>query len=562
MSISRRLGPRGGTTTFPVIPSGWEQRVPFRIYRQPDVLPLIENLAENPTRRTTTYANAEMYCLTQDFRAAYLTDVANAITNGRALEPLMYVFPAARVGVYSDPEAYLSSSGGSAFTFSKWVDRTYWARLAEIWEELLIPLCHADDPRIGLSTENYGIGTAEPTVTSLTGAGYTVAQFYAAIDPFVDMLRRTGRVVCVGPIAGEIVDQFNLWIPRLVSVLGADKVQAMWEIGGGYGQHDNYRTEPKTEYFNDVREIACGCALYDAEFGAGTIHRISASDDMVRAWGELANTWALPGGSMGAYAPWLEYFTKTDTIEGGTDAYYSGTTLHTSNDVKFDWTWGPMSAADMPYSVGSGTSTQIKCLRSTVQTGSSVGTGSVAHHVGSKLEPQGSDIYAAFREDCLPTAVGTTRNWTVFARFQIPSTLAADRALVANADFNIGVWQVYYDNAADAIKIEFSNGAVTTLLSSPSRDTTLKFLVSREGNTTWHVTMDGTLIDITLGVTASDYRFITMGGGQEVATFPTNNKLESCRHFVGVGLRVWWRTLTAAESLRQFTHSYPHGRVG
>jgi hypothetical protein len=539
------------------IPDGWEQRSPFRIYRQPDVLPLLTNLASNQDMRDGPYANAEMYCLTQLYSDAHLADITTAIALGRALDPIMYVMPAGRVAVFDELDSYVTGVN-IPFTFSRWVDRDYWVGMADLWKTRFIGLRHPSDPRIGLSTENYGTGSAEPTPSSLAAAGFTIEQFYDATEPFVDMLYRYGCVVYVGPIAGNSVAQFNLWLPRLVDALGARNVQGMWEVGGGYGQHENFRRFPKTSYFDDVREIACGLALYDAHYGPGTIHRISAADSKVRQWGLLAETLAVPTGSFGPYAPWVEYFNKSDTLLAGTPAYYVGTTLHSSNDVQFCWRFGPMVGATMPYSVGSGTSIQIGCYRSNVQNAINLGNGTSDHHAGSKLEPQGSDIYSVFRADCLPTAAGTVNNWTVFARFQIPLSLSEDCPLLSQADVNLATWQVYYDNTADAIKIEYSDGTTATLLANPERDTELQCLVSRSGNTQWYATMDGVRVSTSLGVTSTNFRYLLFGGGQEVATFPTNNTIQSCIGFVGIELRVWWRTLDATETLRQFTHPYPH----
>ncbi len=301
----------------------------------------------------------------------------------------------------------------------------------------------------------------------------------------------------------------------------------------------------------------------DQVLGVRACHRRACSDELLRESGALGNSYVVPSGDWGRYAPWIESVCDTDLANYGKPGMVNGTYLDSSNDVEYDFRMPP-SYADTsfnPTSVGhAATPLVIQIFRSNVQTslGTAGGGQQFNDYDGWRISPQGSNIYAAWRTPILPPSGNAAQyTWTVLGRFKIPAALATTTPLFGQAEVNIGTWQVYYDAGDDTIKLKCVGAAASTIMSAPARDTVLHVMVARASATSFKHGYRGSAITTISASSTTAYQYVIFGGGQEVATFPTNNKIQSTNNFVGQELASWWRTLTDAEMARHLNGQYP-----
>lgn len=510
---------------------------------------LLTNLAANPSERTGAYASVAIQCLVQDTDAGSLSGLATSITLANALSPVMPIYPGIRVMP-------------SMTTIASWMDESYWETMATKIETVL-GYRQSGDPRIALDIEGYGGTAAEPTVSTLTAAGYTIEQFNAAIQPVMDVLLAANPrpVVCSYPnVSGSVADRHAFQV-RLLDVLGPSYCQLFWETT--FNASEYYRKTSLTTWPQTMEAAWKKVAEFESNYGVtGLKHRFVVDDDILRDWGAQTRDTAA---SFGPLKPWIFDLTRADRTSYGTSASRVGTSVSSVNDIQYGWSATPTSTT-APDSFGSETSISLPVYRSTAQSSSASGAGLVADAAGLRLRPQGSDIYAAFRVSAMPTSSspnGATE-WTTDRTFQIPSSLAASAPLCGQADTNFGYHQVWFDYSTNAIKWAFSNGASQTILSSPSRDTDIRLQLSRNGNDSWAYCVNGGSVQtFTVGATIGSSASIWIeGGGQDPAFFPSNNKIASCiGYLLKNQLLIWWRALdTSTEYTRINSGQYPIGR--
>ncbi len=166
----------GAGLTVPSIPAGWEQRSPYRDYDTIHVTTMA-NLVANPTVRALPgWTAVEAMVIMTELAPSNLANYASIKANAALLSPVMRVFPGHRVGAHHTPAAVQVDTTGS-FLFADWCSLSRWQAMADLWRDYVIPLCDPDDPRVYISAENYGASSsAEPTVVSLTAAGFNEAQ--------------------------------------------------------------------------------------------------------------------------------------------------------------------------------------------------------------------------------------------------------------------------------------------------------------------------------------------------------------------------------------------------
>jgi hypothetical protein len=554
----------------PSLPSGWESRSPLRDY---DTLwvTTMANLVANPTVRSdarTRWPSTEAMVILTELQASNLANYASIKANAALLSPAMRVFPGYRVGAHHLAQA--SPSGAGTFVFSDWMDANRWLAMTALWRDVVIPLCDADDPRVYISAENYGPDSAEPTLTSLAANGYTEAQFYAACEPFVQLMALTKRVCLIAPNAVGTTQGIHLLVKRLIEVCGEDYVQPIWEVQSDYRVPNDYREGAATAYYADVTAGASQVSLFNANLGVRVAHRRSCADDILREHGAAAEAAVIPSGAWGALAPWLETVTKTDQTLYGTPSMLNCTSLDSSNDLKYDWRLPPSSASSTysPMSVGgAATSRALSIFRSSVQTslGSAGGGAQFDDYDGWRISPQAPNIFAAWRVQMLPNSgdpdeVAFQYTWGVLCRGKIPSGLSTSAPFLSQAEINFSLWNLYYDQPSDSVKLKLSDGTTSTVMANPPRDTLLSFVVARASQTSWrHAYKGSSVTTVTSSAISTSNRFVMMGGGQDPAFFPANNKIMSMNNFVGQELGCWWRCPSDVEIARHLNGQYPLG---
>lgn len=539
-------------------PVGWESRYDYRQFQDATLMQAyLDNLAANPSIRAThPHSNMTAQCMVQDTDAPRLAGLDACVTKANALSPVMEIYPGIRV---------MPSTSSNLTT---WCSLSHWEDMASKVETLL-GYRQAGDPRIALDAEAYGSAgfggsNNEPSVTTLTAAGFTEAQFFTAMQPLVDVLLAADPlpVVLTYPhVVSATANDIASFTKRLLQTLGTKRVQILWE--DTFGATETHRLSPHVSFPFLQKNVRQNEGDFERFTGFYELkHRHVVDDDIIRAWAGLFST---VENSFGGLRGWIVDETKMDRSSYGTPEGYVGTTVSTVNDIDYGWAFGGeplLSTLVNPMSVGKQASIALPQFRgsASIQTAGLAAEPDVS---GLRLVSTISNPYGALRVSAMPTGASPNgaNAWTTDQTIRIPSSLAADVPLLGQAFSNLALHQVYYDAGADAIKwVHRANGVNSTpvtLLASPARDTDIRIILSRDGNDTWRWSVNGSAVatfSTGLAVTVSNSATWIMGGGQTVATFGAGNNCESCDDLICVNqFLVWWRALLTTGSPTEWT---------
>lgn len=531
--------------------SSYRDHYQFRQY-QSYVNPFLVNLEANPPQRQTTFADLTIQCVVTDPTASSeLTGLDLAIFRAQALD--IPIYPAARV------------FSNATSSFSEWVSIAYWETYAERFRTLA---AHrpAGEKRLGIDAENYsGVGNAEPTIAALTQAGYTVQQFKAAVKPFMDTLVELDAYVCVYPAVHGESDLMHQFIVSAIESLGVDHVEVWWEDSFNFSEHR--RLSPVTTWPAVVASMREHEAQWDRSMEMdGIRHRHIADDDVFRTWGAPFRS---DIDKMGRFRPWVWDLTRVDRLSMGTAAWELGTTIKSANSASTVFVFPAMQFGNTSdYSVGTSL-TQSRWAFAT-NTSGGVGGGYDARRDanGVRFNPT-SSLHGTIRvTSSLPIVTGGP--WMIdMDCFQVPSGTLVDIPCFSQAQYNSGIWQVYYRVSGSAVVLQIKSGSAGSRLEyviadNLSVDTDIRVQVGQSGSQWLYSAGSGTVNRVNIGFSTVPLStgLIVLGGGQTPGTFATNNTQEGGRNVFFSGQMVVFSYLPSDAEITGTirTGHYPWGR--
>lgn len=486
------------STPFPIQiaePAGFENQMDFRLYAS-RATEMLNNLIANPAVRSSSYANVALQCLVTNFEQEQLDLLDNciALAQSSAMSPPMPIYPGARVFPNSP--------------FADWVDPAYWQAYANSFQ-LLADRRLTGDPRIGIDAENYDT-SSEPTLTTLSSNGFTVQQFREGIQPFLDKMVAVGAIVCVYPqVRATTEADLNQFIVALLDTLRPQHVQIWWE--DTFGVSEDKRLTPITDFPRKVAAMRRSEADFERNYGVrGLKHRHVIDDDVIRAWGAPMRS---DLNTYGAIRPWIFDYTRIDHSQNGTQAFVAGTTVkkisdaQSVNDTRYVWAFPPLNRSSLN-SVGLATPLLLEPWRgnaSQIQRTNAIG----ADAEGMRIQPPPGFTVGEMRADALMTGGKT---WMIDFTFQIPSSVASDVPVISQAQYNLGLWQVYYDNTNNRLVLQIRKplnapdapGSIVPVPDPPGRryvafaalpgvprDSDIRIQIGRNGNTWLYAVQSG-----------------------------------------------------------------------
>jgi hypothetical protein len=494
---------------------------------------LINNLIATPSIQTNYFGAFDLQVMLATIDAPTIA----AYTTVRDL--------AAGIGIATYPGFRTHASG----PFSDYVDRTYWqARAADVLA--VAALRPARERRIGLDMENYGTGNAEPSAAALATAGYTVQQLRDAMDPFVVALNNVDALPCAYP-AGVSGGEDLLYV---AAFRGWDNIELWTELT--FEIAEAYRQGPNYAYVRSLASLTVSQSAIEQLF-PGAVIRAVVGDDIFRRWGQVLRT---NQDALGGVRPWVFDVTRADQANWGTQGWVDGTNLKSVNDVQYLWPIQiPETHVNSPFCVGLG-SPALALDQVAGNAGSLVVQPTQKPDLEGMrfLTPASPNTWAGLRAfGAMPASASLP--WTIDLQFRIPSSLATSKPIVCNGQYNVGIWQVYYDNSANKLILQVRAGTTTytmDVLVSPARDTDLRIQIGRNGNEWLH-----NVGRTNIGASASFTSVLLFAAGQDPATFPTNNTTTMMNGALLTGqIAIWHRYLSDPDLVLVRAGSYPWGR--
>lgn len=527
-----------------------DNNMDFRLYAS-HATEMLNNLIANPALRagsSARYANVSLQCLVTNFGQNQLDLLDACIAQAQSIA--MPIYPGARVFPTSD--------------FADWVNPVYWQTYANNFQ-LLADRRLTGDPRIGIDAENYKT-SSEPTLTTLSSNGFTVQQFRAGIQPFLNKMVAVGAIVCVYPqVRATAQADLNQFIVALLDSLGPEGVEVWWE--DTFGVSELKRLTPNTDFAMKVAAMRRSEADFERNYGVrGLKHRHVIDDDVIRAWGAPMRS---DLNTYGAIRPWIFDLTRKDQSQNGTPGYINGTTIKSVNDAQYVWAFPPLNRGGST-SVGVAAPLVLQPYRgsaSSIQNANAIG----ADAEGMRIQPPPGVTVGEMRANALMSG---GKNWMIDFTFQIPRSIGSDVPVISQAQYNSGLWQVYYDNTNNKLVLQIPKppGSIPPgsnvrympfdVLPGVTRDSDIRIQIGRNGNTWLYTAQNGAINRTDVGFDAATGTLLVVGAGQTPATFPTHNTQACCVGLLLKGqLAVWHRLPTDIEITEQIrAGQYPWGR--
>jgi hypothetical protein len=543
-------------------PTGSELRYMARQYGTL-IGPILTNLTNNPSEYGvgSPWRETDWHSMLHDATSQYTTIYNSVKAQAAAMSPPMKVIPGLRL--MAD-----APSGG----IELWCSLSRWTTMAAK-VAIQLALRSDDDPRIDWDIEGYASSGLECTPGTLAAGGFTESDFTTAFQPVIDVLLAATNsqgnpfppVILLYPhVVTNSANDVASVTKRLFETIAPHRVIVAWE--DSFSLEFNYSQRKNTSWPSGVRTLRENEAKFETYAGYGKLQHCHVADDdgPYRDWGALWRANALFG--YGTRRPWVFDNNRGDLAQWGTPAMRIGTTLSTVNDVQFSWFFSPTDVGNPPSQGAGGTTTPLAQFRGG-SINSALGPSVFNPNSGSYGDPEGCRLvstvtnpYGVLRTAIMPSASAPlgANVWTFDCSFQLPNTfyLNTTKPILSQCISNFISWQIYYDNATDSIKYQAKTSSSTTneitLLSNPSRDTTIRILLGRNGNDSWFYKVNtGTYTTFSNGATLSSNTIFIHGGGNAVATPPVTNTQVSIDRILFVNsFNLWYRFLSSSDATK------------
>jgi hypothetical protein len=238
-----------------------------------------------------------------------------------------------------------------------------------------------------------------------------------------------------------------------------------------------------------------------------------------------------------------------------------GTTIKSVNDAQYVWAFPPLATGKISSVGAAATALDLRVFRGnagTIQAASSIG----ADVDGMRIQPPTGFTVGEMRANAL---ISGGRTWMIDFTFQIPESVGSDVPVISQAQYNSGLWQVYYDNTNNKLVLQIRDPSGPTVaynvVRGVVRDQDIRIQIGRDGNTWLYTGKRYGIKRTDVGFDAGTGPLLVVGAGQTPATFPSNNRQACCVGLLLKGqLAVWHRLPTNREIKSQIrTGEYPWG---
>ena len=402
-------------------------------------------------------------------------------------------------------------------------------------------------------------------------------------------------------------ENLDLFIAAHLYRLGPSKVEIWWETT--FGISEDKRKYPNTEFLLMMEKMRRNEILFEEYFWQYYVTRLSrypsephydysnktsykfqhrhvVDDDIIRNWGVPMREDIR---SLGTFRPWI--FDKTRTtrdIDGqqvneydvnGTQRYVNGTNIRSVNDVAHVWTFPPLGVSEV-ISVGTVSAEKLVSFQANAHTAI---PGSVieADAKGMRIKPLYYPVGQMRADNAFPPGCKT---WMIDLTFRLPELIVGNVPIISQAQYNFGIWQVYYHKGRNKFVLQISPDNPAKVVAfgielDVNPNTDIRMQIGRE-NDTWlcaaqnYIAIEENKIVDPNTITISRHtvsfsneivpkRLLIIGAGQTPVSFPSNKTQEGCTGLLLKGqLAVWHRLPTDREIKEQIIYEIRSKTVG